>query len=260
MNVIHSGGMFYVNPFQASARSSPGPSTGTITSARMIHTSQDARAITRLTGGQFHAHRFDRASADVDAMDQASRFQYSLGYYPTRDPIDGRYRRIQVRVLRPDVQVLARDGYYARAQVGPLETKSALVYSRVANVAEQPFDVPDIALTSLTTASPSPGPSAELPVALTIDLSRVAFDKQGTQNVASIDVAVFAVTSRQKDAGHIWQSVNLSYTDARLEEIRKTGLRHEVRVPLTARADEVKVVVYDYGSDLAGSAVGKVGR
>ena len=36
--------------------------------------------------------------------------------------------------------MLARDGYYARAQVGPLETKSALVYSRVANVAEQPFE------------------------------------------------------------------------------------------------------------------------
>jgi hypothetical protein len=39
------------------------------------------------------------------------RRQYSLGYYPARQPRSGERRRIKVRVGRPDVVVQARDSY-----------------------------------------------------------------------------------------------------------------------------------------------------
>jgi hypothetical protein len=54
--------------------------------------------------------------------------------------------------------------------------------------------------------------------------------------------------------------VNLSFTDARLAELRRTGLHFELTIDLTAKADEVKVVAYDYASDLVGSAVAKIAK
>jgi len=41
------------------------------------------------------------------------RFQYVLGYYPTRERWDGSFRRIQVETDRGRLVVRARNGYYA---------------------------------------------------------------------------------------------------------------------------------------------------
>jgi hypothetical protein len=41
------------------------------------------------------------------------RFQYVLGYYPTREKWDGSFRRIQVETDRGRLVVRARNGYYA---------------------------------------------------------------------------------------------------------------------------------------------------
>ena len=41
------------------------------------------------------------------------RHQYSLGYYPTNPNRDGKYRKIQVKVKRPETVVRARPGYRA---------------------------------------------------------------------------------------------------------------------------------------------------
>jgi Ca-activated chloride channel family protein len=41
------------------------------------------------------------------------RHQYALGYYPTNAARDGSYRKLRVRVMRPNLAVRARDGYRA---------------------------------------------------------------------------------------------------------------------------------------------------
>ena len=48
-----------------------------------------------------------------------SRATYTLGYTPTNGTMDGSYRRITVRVSRPDVRVRARPGYWARPSEYP---------------------------------------------------------------------------------------------------------------------------------------------
>lgn len=42
------------------------------------------------------------------------RHQYSIGYYPTNQSQDGRFRKVQVRVVRRDTVIRTRPGYRAR--------------------------------------------------------------------------------------------------------------------------------------------------
>jgi len=66
------------------------------------------------TGGKLHLvndpDEWKEAVADVT---EDLRFQYVLGYYPTRERWDGSFRRIQVETDRGRLVVRARNGYYA---------------------------------------------------------------------------------------------------------------------------------------------------
>ena len=56
-------------------------------------------------------------------------------------------------------------------------------------------------------------------------------------------------------------SLVLSYSDARLAQVRADGLLHEVKFAVTGNVNEVKdvkVVAYNYDADLVGSMVVKV--
>ncbi len=72
---------------------------------------------TLATGGSTDAER------NVNGMEKSyakiaeeARFQYTLGYISHQPAIDGKYRAIEVRVDRPNVEVKSKAGYYPTAQ------------------------------------------------------------------------------------------------------------------------------------------------
>jgi Ca-activated chloride channel homolog len=70
-----------------------------------------------LTGGRSaHATDANILTQTMHAIAQELRWQYLLGYTPTKPPVPGsnEWRSISVTVKRPDVNVRARDGYLIR--------------------------------------------------------------------------------------------------------------------------------------------------
>ena len=57
----------------------------------------------------------------LDRVMAATSAYYLIGYSPTNTTIDGRYRRLSLKVSRPNVQVRARQGYVA---LPPLDARS----------------------------------------------------------------------------------------------------------------------------------------
>jgi VWFA-related protein len=66
------------------------------------------------TGGRMISVRSEKNLEEAfDQISEELRSQYTLGYYPTNNAKDGKFRRIKVELNNSDLKVLARKGYYA---------------------------------------------------------------------------------------------------------------------------------------------------
>ena len=72
---------------------------------------------TKATGGEFYAdYRTKGIETSFAKITEEARTQYTV-WYNSREPItDDKFRKVEVRVLRPNLQVIAKDGYYPAAQ------------------------------------------------------------------------------------------------------------------------------------------------
>jgi len=72
------------------------------------------RRISVETGGDFYDSRDPEALATIyRRIAEDLNHQYTLSYYPTRPISDGGWRKLTVRVSRPEAEVRARPGYFA---------------------------------------------------------------------------------------------------------------------------------------------------
>lgn len=68
------------------------------------------------TGGNFDAEfRTGSIEKSFQRIAEEARTQYTLGYYTHESFLDGKYRKVEVRVLRPNLTVIAKQGYYPAA-------------------------------------------------------------------------------------------------------------------------------------------------
>jgi len=74
------------------------------------------RAYVTATGGSLAAEfRQKNIEASFSKIAEEVRTQYTVGYYSHEPMIDGKFRTIEVTVMRPDLTVLAKKGYYPTA-------------------------------------------------------------------------------------------------------------------------------------------------
>ena len=68
------------------------------------------------TGGYFDAEfRQKGIEQSFARITEEARNQYTIGYYTHEPFIDGKYRPIEVKVLKPNLQVIAKKGYFPSA-------------------------------------------------------------------------------------------------------------------------------------------------
>ena len=73
-----------------------------------------AKQMTEETGGRMIVANNEKHLQEAfDQISEELRSQYTLGYYPTNNARDGKFRKIKVEVSNHDDKVLARKGYYA---------------------------------------------------------------------------------------------------------------------------------------------------
>ena len=238
VNVVHTGGL----PGAPGGRGG-GPDWRRATS----------QTVALETGGTYSSTRMARDF--VDRLDVATRFQYTLGYYPANAALDGRFRRITVRVTRPGLQVLYRHGYFATRELPPLDRRKLLTYNRVSTAANLARPIGDIAIAVTAVNSKDAKGTPEVAVQVRIPPDRLAFTERNGRKMGSIEVAIFCADGREQLLGQSWNAVDLEMTPDAFQRFLISGLTYSGRVAVPTAAKHVKVVVYDYGADLVGSAM-----
>jgi VWFA-related protein len=208
-----------------------------------------------LTGGQSSVN--NQAWLAVDRLNSLTRHGYLLGYTPSNTVWNGAYRRIAVRVSRPEVTVLYRHGYFGRRDPLPLDRKQMVATSRMNAAAAFRRDIRDIELRARATAVREPAP-ARVRVDLTIAIGRLHFDDLSPDRIATFDVALLCLDGGLRIIGQAAESVRLRLDPAALSHARDHGWVYTAHLPLPTGTQSVKAVVYDYAADVLGSTVSPV--
>jgi VWFA-related protein len=248
LDTIQTGGLSGGEPATAyRAAGVPGPSfTETFAMSTL-------RTMAGLTGG--HASIYAYADRAVDRIDGSTRFQYLLGYAPTNASWDGRYRRIQVKVNRPDVTVASRSGYYGRQQLVPYNREEFLTFSRVQAAALYPDEIRDIKVKVKPTLQRGSDGEGDAVIDLTIDISRLALEPADSGRTVELTVAIYCNDADGKSTGDAWKKIRVTVPEDQYEQTRRKGVEYTIRVAAKNSSKHLKVVVYDYRADVAGSVV-----
>jgi VWFA-related protein len=262
IDIVYTGGVVgappprFVNPVGGGGRIVAPPVANPAAVFGQTFNIQSLRRITDITGG--HLTAFKYAKDAFTRLDQRTRFQYLLGYYPTNLAMNGAFRRIDVKVNRPGVTVLHRHGYLATAQLVPLDRREFLTYTRLSAAGRYTEAIKDIVVTLNQPALyPMPG-GGELVITGSIDLSRVKFEQVEDRHSATLDVGVYAGDARERVLGEMLKKVDLKLTDESYRTTIANGIPFSVRIAYSGEPTYVKVIVYDYASDLLGSSVIKL--
>jgi hypothetical protein len=215
--------------------------------------------IAELTGGQYTGVTYgDRFATRIGAN---TRTGYQLGYAPADAALDGKYRKVTVKVNRRGAVVLYQHGYYARDDFKPLDRREVISQSRVEAALRYGGPVTDLKLA----ATAQPGRSAkgerQMTVQVNVAPDDVAVYDNGLEQRILLDVAVFCLDrqyNRQYVVGYIWRRVDLAMSEERLRQFRASGIGFTVHVPIRRSANFVKAVVYNPTADRLGTAVPEI--
>jgi hypothetical protein len=156
-----------------------------------------------------------------------------------------------VKVNRRGVQVLHRNGYYARRELVPVDRRDFYTTTRIAAAGVYVGDISDLKVSA--TAAFEKGVS-EVAVDVTLKPDRISFEHGGGRHKASVQMAFFLGDGNEDIVGERWQLVDMNLTDANYQEFMTRGASFSLPIAVTGEPRLLKVIAYDYAADLIGIA------
>lgn len=223
---------------------------------RSLRMAQDSlRSLAEETGGFAAVDSNDFSTAFSRVVKDNSAY-YVLGYYPTNDRRDGRFRRIQVRVKRPGLEVRARRGYTAPRGKPPAPPKAPETDKTSPQVREA-LDSP-VALSGMTLsvfAAPFKGSDRNSDVSITIEAAGndFGFERKNDRLVSDLEVSTIAIDSQGRIRGGDRSVVNFALKPENHQRFVQTGVRVSTRLEVPPGRYQLRVAARESGTGRVGS-------
>jgi hypothetical protein len=198
------------------------------------------------TGGKAFYNDNDLGKAFRSAVED-SRVAYRLGYQPSHDEWNGKFREIRITVKRPGVRLRHRRGYFAQ----PDEPGDDWYRSGVLGAAMwSPVDATRLGLT----VRPFPASADTLDLDIRIDVRDVSLQPAGDAWQGRLDVWLVQLGPGDALLDTVSHVAGLSLDRSDLDRVQKAGeLPLFERLKRDPKAVLLRVLVRDVGSDALGS-------
>jgi VWFA-related protein len=196
-----------------------------------------------------------RAFANTNALDRSieravsdSRLTYVLGYYPTAEDADGRFRRIDVNVARSKVVVRHRAGYRAAPQPAQ-DQRSREAAIRAA--LEAPLQMTGVALS----ADVARRAGEAVTLSLRVEPSTLTLERDGDRWRGSVDLLIAQVPPSGRGEVSASFSLAISLTDDERNRLTQGAFTIERTIALKPLMHHLRIVARDVPTGNVGSLV-----
>jgi len=214
------------------------------------------RVIAEETGGFASLNSNDFAGA-FDRIQRDNSSYYVLGYYPANERRDGRFRKIEVRVNRPGVEVHYRKGYAAPSgKPAPNQPADGADGAPpiLRDLLSSPLPIPGLRLTATAAPFKGTGRMATVRLVVQVDGRDLTFATKGDAFEGALDLAVVAIdgqNGKSKSGTHF--SLTMPVQEAARQQVSATGVRITARLDLPPGAYQLRIGAADTASQRVGS-------
>jgi VWFA-related protein len=210
-----------------------------------------SRDLAALTGGVSLVDTND-ALAGIDRAVRDASVHYVLSYEPQTPPAGTEYRRIEVKVRRPGLRVLARRGYRAAGAAPPPPMRipgslSPPLRTLLSGV------MPDDGLQMRVHAVPIGGSVKTLTVAVVVEVNGTVLAAQRGSRALKIEQGLLTVDDKGRAANGTRRMFDVSLSPGQWEVLAATGLRTIWALELASGRYQLRVASLDATSNRGGS-------
>jgi VWFA-related protein len=209
------------------------------------------------TGGRAFYNTNDLARAIHEAVAD-STLTYTIGFYPADEKNDREFHKIKIEAVRGHVSLHYRSGYLDVPRAAPDERRRLL---QLHDALWSPLDATELGMTVHAARSTAPpGSSAGLPAgAPTLDLlvtiqpDGVQMKQDGDRYNGRLDLLMVQRDSQGNQIDSPLDTIELKMLSDTYQKFAAAGLPLRRTLPLSPRADTLRIVVRDAGSGMIGS-------
>jgi VWFA-related protein len=216
---------------------------------------QSLRSLAEDTGGYAAVNSNDFTKAwDRVVADNSS--YYVLGYYPKNDKRDGRFRKIQVKVNRPGVDVRSRNGYTAPRGKPPAPThqpETDKTSPELRQALDSPVPISGVTLRAFAAPFKGAAPNASIAVGVEAQGNDLAFTQKDGKFVNDLELSVIAIDTTGKIKGGDRNVINMGLKPETRERVSQTGIRMNTRLNLPPGRYQMRVAARESGAGHIGS-------
>jgi VWFA-related protein len=219
------------------------------------------RVVADETGGFAVLNQNDFRTAFSRILQDNSSY-YVLGYYPANDKMDGRFRNVQVKVLKPGLKVRARRGYVAplpakkKTETTDLGSKGEKATPALREALNSPIPISGLTISAFAAPFKGAGANVAIAMAIEVDGSAMKFTPTPQGTFANdIEIALYAADLNGKIKDGVRDVIGLALKPQTYEIVRRSAVRVVRRIQVPPGKYQLRIGARESGGGKVGSVI-----